>query len=324
MGVKADDSVDPEPTSKEAGIPDRASRAWIRAAALFAVTLTLAVFPPLILVMVPFAILVFTSPGRRFLPLVAAGLGALAVLGGAARSGMWYVERGWTILLGGCFAALSLRWPNKAFLPRALGAVALALAGAWAVLGVQTSRWTVIDWMITDRMRAGVGTAIEALQLLRGGSPLPASVVSTVYRATQLQGQIFPAMLALSSVAALGVAWWLYVRLVRESDAGLGPLREFRFSDQLVWVLVLGMVLIQFRWGGPLGRAGLNAVCFMGALYALRGAAVVVDITRGLSVLGWLTLTLAVLFLPPFVMVGAFMIGLGDTWFDVRARVREP
>ena len=263
--------MDPEPTSGEPAIRGR-RRAWLGAAALFAVTLTLAVFPPLILVVVPFAFLVFTSPGRRFLPLVAAGLGALAVLGGAARSGMWYVERGWTILLGGCFAALSLRWPNKTFLPRALGAVALALAGVWAVLGVRTSRWTVIDWMVTDRMSAGVGTAMEALQLLRGGSPLPASVVSTVYRATQIQGQIFPAMLALSSVAALGVAWWLYVRLVMESDAGLGPLRDFRFNDQLVWLLVLGIILVELRWGGPLGRAGLNTVCFMGALYALRGA----------------------------------------------------
>ncbi len=313
--------MDPERTSAEPAIQGRPRRAWLGAAALFAVTLSLAVFPPLILVVVPFAFLVFTSPGRRFLPLVAAGLGALAVLGGAARSGMWYVERGWTILLGGCFAALSLRWPNKTFLPRALGAVALALAGAWAVLGVQTSRWTVIDWMVTDRMSAGVGTAMEALQLLRGGSPLPASVVSTVYRATQIQGQIFPAMLALSSVAALGVAWWLYVRLVMESDAGLGPLRDFRFNDQLVWLLVVGIVLVEFRWGGPLGRAGLNTVCFMGALYALRGAAVVVDIVRGLSVFGWVMLTLATLFLPPFVLVGAFMIGLGDTWFDVRSRV---
>ncbi len=164
-------------------------------------------------------------------------------LAGATRSGLWYVERGWTIILGGCFAAVTLRWPERRFLPRALLAIAVAGAGAWAALGLSPRRWAIIDRMVATRLRDGVSTSLEALRVLRDGTPLPGTVISTVFQAAEWQSNLFPAMLGLSSLAALGAAWWLYVRLVRGSGEGLGPLRDFRFNDQLVWLLVAGAVM---------------------------------------------------------------------------------
>ncbi len=298
-------------------------RGWGRAGALFFATLVLSVFAPLVLVLIPFAWLVFSAPAKRALPVMAGALGMVMALAGATRSGLWYVERGWTIILGGCFAAVTLRWPERRFLPRALLAIAVAGAGAWAALGLSPRRWAIIDRMVATRLRDGVSTSLEALRVLRDGTPLPGTVISTVFQAAEWQSNLFPAMLGLSSLAALGAAWWLYVRLVRGSGEGLGPLRDFRFNDQLVWLLVAGAVMFVLQPDGATGRAGLNLLAFTGALYALRGAGVAVALTRGVSALGWVLLALAFLLLAPFLFAAALLIGLGDTWVDIRARAQR-
>ena len=298
-------------------------RGWGRAGALLFATLLLSVFTPLVLVLIPFACLVFSAPAKRALPVMAGGLGMVMALAGASRSGLWYVERGWMIILGGCFAAVTLRWPDRRFLSRALPALAISGAGAWAALGLSPRRWAIIDRMVATRLRDGVSTSLEALRVLRDGAPLPGTVISTVFQAAEWQSNLFPAMLGLSSLAALATAWWLYVRLVRGSGEGLGPLSEFRFNDQLVWLLVAGAAMFILQPGGGMGRAGLNLLAFIGALYALRGAGVALALTRGVSALGWVLLALAFLLLAPFLFAAALLIGLGDTWVDIRARTRR-
>jgi hypothetical protein len=64
-------------------------------------------------------------------------------------------------------------------------------------------------------------------------------------------------------------------------------------------------------------------VVFMGALYALRGVAVVLFLAGGVSLLGGIFLALGLLLVAPVLMTGAFVIGLGDTWLDLRARRRK-
>ena len=137
--------------------------------------------------------------------------------------------------------------------------------------------------------------------------------------AVALQSLLFPALLALASLSALGVAWWLYAHLSRSQLPGLGSLREFRFNDQLVWVVILGLVAL-LGSSGLIARFGTNAVVFMGTLYALRGLAVVLFLTGGLSLFGGVLFVGLFVFFAPFVVVGAFVIGLGDTWLDLRAR----
>ena len=286
-------------------------------------TLVFSVFGPLVLVLIPFACLVFSSPARRALPVMAGALAMVVALAGATLSGLWYVERGWTIILGGCFAAVTLRWPERKFLPRALLALAISGAGAWAALGLSPRRWAIIDGMVATRLRDGVSTSLEALRVLRDGTPLPGTVITTVFQAAEWQSNLFPAMLGLSSLAALGTAWWLYVRLVRGSGEGLGALRDFRFDDRLVWLVIAGAVLFILQPDGAAGRMGLNLLAFISALYALRGAGVAVTLTRGVSVLGWVLLALAFLLLAPFLFAAALLIGLGDTWIDIRARARR-
>lgn len=295
---------------------------WRRAAALLAVVFLLSVAPPGVLIAIPFALLAVTLPPWRAGALALAGMAVLLTLGTGRGSAQWYVERGWALLLGGWFLALTARWPGAAFLARALGAVAGALAVAALFFTQHPESWPALDWMVWSRLQGAADSALQALRAVQGGAALPPALVAAVERATEAQRLLFPALLALASVAALGVAWWLYVRLVRRDEGALRPLPEFRFSDHLLWVLVLGVLLLVVPVGEPWQRAGMNAVVFMGALYALRGAAVVLYLTGGFSFLGGLLLGVGIVLVAPLVVGAALVIGLGDTRLDLRRRVK--
>ena len=137
-----------------------------------------------------------------------------------------------------------------------------------------------------------------------------------------LSARLFPALLALESLAALGLAWSLYHRASRTRiGAPLRRLSEFRFNDQLVWGVVLGVTLLVVPTLRDARGLGLNLVGFFGVLYALRG----------LGVLDWflaprgvvrLLFFIAIFLAWPVVSVFSLGLGLGDTWIDWRGRAR--
>ncbi|MGD8319136.1 MAG: DUF2232 domain-containing protein [Gemmatimonadota bacterium] len=296
-------------------------RPWLRATALFGITLVTSVIQPSVLVAVPFLALAATMGMRRFPVLAAALLATVIAVTGGSADGIWYVERGWALLVAGWFTAVTLRRPASPFSRRALVSVAGAAVVVGLLLSVRSGAWGTIEWAVKDRMTHSVGTAMEAWRVLRGGEALPPTLVSAVYQTVEAQASVFPAMLGIASMAGLGVAWWLYVRLSSGEDGGLGPLRDFRFNDHLVWLFIAGLLLVVLRWGDSLARVGANAVVFMGALYALRGAAVIMFLSGGLSLFGYILLGVGLVFVPPLVLTGAMVIGIGDTWLDVRNRV---
>ena len=99
----------------------------------------------------------------------------------------------------------------------------------------------------------------------------------------------------------------------------------FRFTAGFshMWLFIAGVVLLLTPWEDILARVGANTVVFMGALYALRGAAVILFLSGGLSLFGYVMLIFGLIFLPPLVLTGAMVIGIGDTWLDVRRRLRS-
>ena len=160
---------------------------------------------------------------------------------------------------------------------------------------------------------------IQALRMNMGPETISVAFEARFLDMMAAQSVIFPALLGLASLSALGLSWWLYKRLTRSPEEGIGPLSEFRFNDQLVWVLILGVIALLVS-SGAVARFGLNAVVFIGALYALRGAAVALVLTGGPSLFGWILFVVSFLFVAPYMVMGAVFIGLGDTWFDLRAR----
>lgn len=293
---------------------------WKRALALFLLLLAFSSVSPMVLVGMPFVLLVLLLPIRKFGALGLAALILVLSLGAQDSTGLWYVERGWALLVGGWFVALTLRWPASGFSTRGLGAAAGALLTTGAWFAVRPMAWSVLDWRVGERIRQGVTAAMETMQLVRGGEPVPTPLAEAVYSTAESQALLFPALISLSSVAALGVAWWMYVRVALGRKGALGPLKDFRFNDHLVWLFVGGLLALLLGAGELWTRAGSNAVLFMGALYALRGAAVVLFVNGGISALGVVLVTLGMLFLAPALLVGALVIGLGDTWLDIRTR----
>jgi hypothetical protein len=154
-----------------------------------------------------------------------------------------------------------------------------------------------------------------------GSERVNEEVQRAVFKATELQAKLYPAMLALASLAALGIAWWTFGRVARGESNPLRPLREFRFRDELIWLLIAGAALMVLPLNELATRAGQNVLTFMGVLYALRGVAVLVVLGGGApGPLGMLFGALLVVFLYPLVMATTFLVGLSDTWLDIRAR----
>lgn len=315
--------MDPSSTVPPARDPARPSRGWVRAAGLLGVTLTTAVAQPSVLMAVPFLAMVAVFGFRGVGSALLAVLSVLIVTTGMPGDGAWFIERAWAVMVAGFFVAVSLRRPGASFSSRALLALAGAGGVAAAVLGVRQGAWQTLDWTVRDRMTGGVETALEAMRILQGGEALPPTLVAALYEAVEAQTSVFPAMLGIATMAALGVAWWVYRRVTAGDDQALGPLRDFRFNDHLVWLFLGGLLLLVSRGSEALARAGANAVVFMGALYAVRGAGVLMFLSGGMSLFGYVLVGLGMIFVPPLVLTGAVVVGIGDTWLDVRTRMRD-
>jgi len=142
-------------------------------------------------------------------------------------------------------------------------------------------------------------------------------------KSAELQWTLFPALLGLRSLAALGLAAWFAGRLRGPAAPALRlrPLRDFRFNDQLVWLLIAGLALVALPLGAAATRAGYNALAFMAAMYAVRGVGIFVFLAGGApTLLSVLFGAFALIFLYPLVLTAAVLLGLGDTWLDVRGR----
>lgn len=250
--------------------------------------------------------------------------------------------RGWSLLLAGAFGVATMIRPTSAFFPRALVAVTVSLGIGLAIVmagpgGFQGSSDSISAEFATRNAEAitAIGKATEQWPELAQKVPEFKATADQTLTGFSRAGQImFPALLALESLAALSLAWATYHRLSRQRiGAPLSPLREFRFNDQLVWGLIVGLVTLVVPSLGFARGLGANLVLFFGALYAMRGLGVLawfmspgtfatslvagsvlvlVPVVNVVAILGFMTLG-----------VTALGLGVGDTWADWRNRARS-
>lgn len=270
------------------------------------------------LVAIPFLLLVGTNTLRGY-AILGASLIAIIIVMVGPYDGMWYLERGWALLLGGCFVGLSIARPKMKISDRALEAVFGALVLAAILMTLMSGAWNIVDWVISDRVRATVAQVIA----LGGSEGLAPALITAFYQTADAQILIFPALTALASMSALLLSWWLFIFFSGRSEEALGSVKNFRFNDHLIWMLVVGLFLLFTRWNEPLQRLGSNAVVFIGALCAVRGAAVIVFITGGFSVLGYAMTLLGLVIVTPIVLGGAVLIGIADIYLDFRKRSEQ-
>lgn len=282
------------------------------------VTLIFAVTQPLVLVGVPLAFMLFAfGPRHVRSAVVVTAVVLVSALGD--RSGLWWFERGWPLVLAGMFVWVTGWRPGWGFFARALAALAMAAVVVVLIFVLHPTAWSDVDSLMA--VRAG-----EAAQRATGmlGDRMSETARGVVPKIIGLQVAVFPALLAMSSLGALGMAVSMRGWLSGEAGSVFGGLRSFRFNDHLVWLLLAGLVLIVAPVGAVADRVGGNVVLFMSLLYMLRGIAVVLTLIGGIPVLAGVLGGLAVLIVYPILallLLIMLLVGLSDTWLHVRDRV---
>lgn len=278
--------------------------------------------------------------GGRFVVALAWGLLAVwVVVRSTPESVSQYASlaSGWSLLAAGAFGIVCLLAATASFLPRALSALGLALGVALALAAFGVVRPDRATRVLAEQYEARNSAEVARRDTLVRELPAEWSRIMLQWpggRTADLERRltilsrgalyVFPALLALESLAALALAWSLYHRLSRvRIGAPLARLRDFRFSDQLVWTVLVAAAVLLLPSLAPLRGLGLNLFTFFGALYAIRGFGVLVWFlaSAGTFALGGLIASAVLLF--PAVTALALGLGFGDTWIDWRGRARS-
>jgi hypothetical protein len=245
------------------------------------------------------------------------------------------MARAWAILLAASFGLVSLLSSATPFFVRALASVGIAFAVALTIALSSPSGLARFQHAGgEDLMRRSAASLNQFQQkwdlqqwqdltakapLLQSADDWAAGIERELPKHTT---PLIPALLALESLAALGLAWAVYHRLSAVTiGPAFGPLTEFRFNDQLIWALAVGLILTLLPAFTEGRNAGHNLLLFFGALYAVRGLGILAWISKGrylfIILLGlipqgiWLLAAIAL------------AVGLGDTWLDLRRRAAK-
>jgi predicted membrane protein DUF2232 len=282
------------------------------------------------------SIIGWRSGSRAALALIWLGLAAWMILQPAGPAGTAYdqMARGWAILLAASFGLVSLLSATTPFFVRALASLGVALAVGLTIALSSPSGIARFQHAGGEEFMRRAAASLNQFQqkwdteqwkdlaakapLLQAADDWAADLEREIPKRT---APLLPALLALESLAALGLALGVYHRLSPVKIAPpLGPLTEFRFNDQLIWALAVGLTLSLLPAFSDGRNAGFNLLLFFGALYAVRGLGVLAWISKGRY------LFIIVLSLIPqgiFLLgVLALALGLGDTWLDLRKRAR--
>jgi hypothetical protein len=245
------------------------------------------------------------------------------------------LARGWVLCLSASFGLVSLLGRTQPFFPRALAATAATFGVASILIMMSSAGIEGVATTVGDESFRRLQVVSEEFSRRSGttewqsfATQYPAAAAVVEKGETQLPDiargalAVFPALLGLQSLAMLALGWALFHRVSRTR---IGPplhlLSEFRFGDQLVWGVVLGVTLMVVPTLQEARGFGLNVLVFFGALYALRG----------LGVLAWFVaprrptpvlLVVAACLAGPVVGVFTLGLGLADTWLDWRSRTR--
>lgn len=273
-------------------------------------------------------LLAFHRPGRgeTMLAALCLGIATWTVLG--SPDGFSRVEGAWICLLtGGVAVALALRPPGKAGLI-GTGLLAIACAAAMGVLlvGVTSFSWDELRWLAERHFGMQARQVLEVMTRALQGGAGGADTLETLGQAmdgvVSFVARFLPALILIQSLAALAASWALY-RVVAKHPEGepLPPLREFRFSDHLIWGVVLALAALVAPGAHALRPLAGNLATFFGALYIVRGLGVAAALGTAAGIGGPIAALLSfivTLFLLPLVVFGTLALGVSDTWVDWR------
>jgi hypothetical protein len=266
------------------------------------------------------------APATTAVLWVAAALWLLLRPGPGGDAYFW-LERGWILLVAGVFGLAAVVGGDRPFFGRALLTVLASFVIALAVLGARAGSFERLQAIVSGEFVSRNPATLEAFDTaadeILGASGNSAAVAQNLEQmeeqlrlAPQISTLLAPALLALQTLAALALGWAIFHRLSRvRIGRPLAPLRSFRFNDQLVWGLAVGLTILLLPAFAEAQAVGLNLVVFFAMLYFVRGLGVLAGVSRGGV---FVILVLLFSLFPP--MLSA--LGLSDTWLDWRSRAK--
>lgn len=285
---------------------------------------------PLALVAAPLGLmLLFQRPERRESLIAGAllGLAAWSALGPADAFGRF--EGAWVCLLtGGTAIALAVRRPGRSLVGSGLLAVGTAAVAGALLVVVTPFSFGELRWLAERHFGLQARVLLEAMNRgaavsgAEGSTDLLQGVELAFNQMVALVSQLLPGLVLLQSMAALAAAWALYRWLARHPEGEpLPKLREFRFDDHLIWGVVLALIALVLPGASAVRDLGGNLAAFFGGLYVMRGLGIVAALSAAVGMTGLpaaLMAVFAVIFLAPFLVLGALALGVLDTWVDFR------
>jgi hypothetical protein len=286
-----------------------------------------------------FACVGFVMGGRLPLALLWSALAAW-VLWQFTAAGATYalLTAGWSLLLAAVFGVSVLMrkdQPAQPFLQYAVSSIALTLAVGGMAVSASPNGIGAVRQAIEVEVGHRAETSLSGWKQMTekqewrdfvvdnpDAKTLSQQVETQLQAAPSVALTLFPALLALESLAALALAWALYHRIGRARlGPPLAPLRDFRFNDQFIWGLIAGLVMLVVPGFASMSAVGANLLVFFGVIYALRGFGIVVWFLAPGRIMTVLLIGFAVVFLSVSGVL-ALGLGLGDTWADWRSRVK--
>jgi lipoprotein signal peptidase len=303
--------------------PRRASAPLILALAV----VLLAAAPLPIFVLAPLAGLLAASRPRSFRAAgwLGVSLAGVVVWSLQAQGLLDEAITAWAILVSGAFVCLALVRPMS-LLRRASLALVLGTLAAGALGIVYDVSWRGLEVMAARDMAAGF--ADKARQLDEQGDGYAAAV--ELFRLLESQSRAMAAMLpatyVLGMLGALAMAWrWHEVIADEPLEPASRPFAEFRFADHWIWVLIGALALaLVGPVTGPVAALATNVLLVVLALYGARGLAILRQVLAGMSPPLVVLLGLVGLVLLIFTLSGLLVLGVADTWLDLRRMASDP
>jgi hypothetical protein len=206
----------------------------------------------------------------------------------------------------------------------AIGASAGATVGWFAWLGItwgDLQAAFTADYWATWRLLSPTlpESPPVAGEVVTGGA---ADLALQLAAALRDASALMPGLLAVFALGGGYLAWTWYWRVAaRPLGPAPLPFRALRFSDHLVWLLIVAAAVAMLGGATPVGVVGSNLLVLMLALYAGRGLAVIQTALLPAPPFFAVLLSVTALALLPLALASCVLIGTADTWLDFRRRM---
>lgn len=219
---------------------------------------------------------------------------------------------------------------------RGLASVVTATMGTTGLFVVFGWSWDRLHWWMAHQTAIALRLVLSGLwnvARLQGDGQVSGASATMLGRfesgyadAVRTIANLFPASTALQMLIGMGVGAAIYYRLTGQPVGRMpGRFSAFRFSEHVGWAAVIPLAILLLPKLDAVKLLAWNLLTVTGALYALRGAAVVTFAGQRwgspvLYVLGAVML----FFMLPFVPAVALLLGVLDSGLDLRRRWSAP